>query len=288
MTKGKKTTIKSKAAVKKQNQFKTEYKDRVSRVNEYTLGVNTGSSSQGVENSLLLMPDALTKIWTQGTENGQIEGNQVNARFLKMKVKLNFDNLPPYVLSDGSATRLPQSYNLRIYQVLIMENMREYLTGNYSNANSGREQPAIADSATLAQDYKDIANKFLYNSRIQPEFLSFERRLDTGVRILKSWRVLGDTTAKLNQSAGTAPQSATDSGGIISPEKHYTFEWKQPKDKMVLSPVLNGSTTLDGYAVASNWIPAVLVTLDRGIPDDAVATNLLNVSTRSHFTYTEA
>ncbi len=283
MTKGKKTTIKSKAAVKKQNQFKTEYKDRVSRVNEYTLGVNTGSSSQGVENSLLLMPDALTKIWTQGTENGQIEGNQVNARFLKMKVKLNFDNLPSHVSTNSTPSpKVPQSYNLRIYQCLIMENMREYLTSEYSNANSGREQPAMPDSGTLAQDYKDIANKFLFNSRIQPEFLSFERRLDTGVRILKSWRVLGDTTARLQESATSTTEQT------ISPDKHYTFEWKQPKDKMVLSPVLNGSTTLDGYAVASNWIPCVLVTLDRGVEDDDIAIHDLNVSTRSHFTYTEA
>eukprot|EP01047_Picozoa_sp_COSAG01_P096511 COSAG01_NODE_26997_length_697_cov_1.095318_2_plen_43_part_01 len=36
--------------------------------------------------------------------------------------------------------------------------------------------------------------KYLLNGRIEPNFLSYEKRMDNHIRILRSWRVLGDTT----------------------------------------------------------------------------------------------
>ena len=35
--------------------------------------------------------------WNQGTKNGMIDGNQINGRYLSMKVRLDFSDLPPFV-----------------------------------------------------------------------------------------------------------------------------------------------------------------------------------------------
>ncbi len=51
---------KTKAIVKKQNQFRTEYKDRISNVISADLGDNTGSALNGPENSIVIVPPALT------------------------------------------------------------------------------------------------------------------------------------------------------------------------------------------------------------------------------------
>ena len=96
MAKGKNGTgkVKAKSTVQKQNQHRVEYKDRISSVNSSNLTSNSGDAINGPENSLILIPKAMTDVFNQGSSNGQVEGNNINAKFLNMKVKLDFTQLP--------------------------------------------------------------------------------------------------------------------------------------------------------------------------------------------------
>jgi len=279
---GKKT--KSKTAVKKQNQFRTEYKDRISPIVLDTLEGNAGSVLNGPKDSLVMVPGALTKLFTQGTANGEIDGNQFNARFLNMKLKLNFGNLPAFVTSDGTANT-PQQYSLYVRQCLVLEDLDEYLQADYTNPSSGRTQPAFTTAGDVPGYWDAVAKKFLFNGRVKSEFLSYEKRLDTKIRILSTRRILGDTTSRLQTAAA-------DTGGIssssvsISPDKHISFDWKMPKDKQTLCPALDGSSVV-GYAPARMWVPCVMISLDRTVVDDNSRTNVLNIESISHFTYTD-
>lgn len=62
--KSKKQSIKGKTVVKKQNQFRTEYKDRISRVLTSSLGEVAGSATNGPANSVIFVPEALTKLFS--------------------------------------------------------------------------------------------------------------------------------------------------------------------------------------------------------------------------------
>ncbi len=285
MAKDKKTTKKqSKSVVKKQNQFRVEYKDRISPVQDYTLTTQTGSIINGPADSLLLVPSAFTAIFNQGTANGQVDGNNINARFLNMKVKMNFDDLPPVVADTATGSYIHQQYNLHVRQGLVLEDISEYLVDEYTNPASGRSVPAFADSSSSSTLYTEIAKKYLFNANVSPDFLSYEKRQDNRVRILKSRRILGDTTSRL-----TAEGPATDlasNAELISPDKHMSFDWKMPKDKQMLSPTLRNGAE-DGYHLSKMWIPFVLITLERRQEDPDVDDHPLNVSEISHFTYTD-
>lgn len=284
-TKSTKKQMKSKSAVKKQNQFRVEYKDRVSRILASTLTENSGNPSNGPENTTILIPEALNKLFTQGTSNGEVDGNAFNPRFLNMKVNLNFDDLPAYVTSGGGADPVPQQYSLYVRSGLVLQDISESLTGSYVNPTSGRTQAAFPDASVVPALWDSIAKKFVFNARIQPDFLSYEKRQDTQVRILSTRRVLGDTTAKL-QSGGSLPAS-NGRAITISPEKHMTFNWKMPKNKTSLYPALTGST-LSGVVPAKMWVPFVAISLDRNVVDDDIATHPLNITSISHFTYTDS
>jgi len=291
MAKGKNGTgkVKAKSTVQKQNQHRVEYKDRISSVNSSNLVSNSGDAINGPENSLILIPKAMTDVFNQGSSNGQVEGNNINAKFLNMKVKLDFTQLPQNVfIASGSQSRpVTQRYDLYIKQVLIKQSIDEYLTGAYANTESGRSVPAFPVLADIDQHWTDTARKYLFNARIQPNFLSYEKRMDNHIRVLRSWRVLGDTTANF-RDGGNASTESPDLN--VSPDKHYSFNWKMPKDKTLLSPDAQGTS----YALSKMWVPAVIITLERKYADlvneqgQAQALTPLVVNDISHFTYTDA
>jgi hypothetical protein len=76
----------------------------------------------------------------------------------------------------------------------------------------------------------------------------------------------------------------------VAPDKHYSFNWKMPRDKTLLSPDSSGTS----FSLSKMWVPAVIITLERLYPttvseDGNTATNqTLIVDSISHFTYTDA
>ena len=291
MAKGKNGTgtVKPKGAVQKQNQHRVEYKDRISAVTSSNLVSNSGDAINGPENSLILLPSAMTDVFNQGSSNGQVEGNNINAKFLNMKVKLDFTQLPQnvFIASGSNGRPVTQRYDLYIKQVLIKQSIDEYLTGSYANPESGRSVPAFPALGDIPTHWDDTAKKYLFNARIQPDFLSYEKRMDNHIRVLRSWRVLGDTTANFRDGG----EGTTESPNLnVSPDKHYSFNWKMPKDKTLLSPDAQGTS----YALSKMWVPAVIITLKRKYADlvneqgQAIALTPLVVSDISHFTYTDA
>lgn len=281
------TKKKSKTSVQKQNQHRVEYKDRISRVLSSNLISNDGSAANGPENSLILLPEAMIDAWNQGPQNGQVEGNNINAKFLNMKVKLDFTQLPQNVFINPRQQPVTQRYSIYIRQVLIKQSIDEYMTGSYQNTESGRLQSAFPTLGDIPTHYRDTARKYLFNARIQPEFLSYEKRLDNHIRVLRSWRVLGDTTTNFRDGGDHTTESPDLN---VSPDKHYSFNWKMPKDKTLLSPDSTGTS----YALSKMWIPAVIITMDRKhmtlVDENGQAVDLqpLVIDSISHFTYTDA
>lgn len=273
---------KKKAPVKKvikQNQFRVEYKDRISPVVVHSLfyddsGATTNTVS-GPANSLIMVPAALTKLFSTGTLNGEIDGNSFNPRYLNMKLKVDFSKLK----NTGTQSAIVK-YDIQIYQGLILQDLREYLDASHVNSSSGRTQPAFSDATTAPGHWTQIAKKFLYNSHIKADFLTYEKKMDTQVRILKKWRVMGD------QDSNLVLQSGGDTAHLNqTPDKHYTFNWKMPKNKQTLSPALTTSTVA-GVTPSSMFVPFVMITLHQSVA--TTAADSLQVSEISHFTYTDS
>lgn len=276
----KKMASKKKApdAVKKQNQFRVEYKDRISPVVAHTLATNTGSIANGPENSLILVPGALTKLFTNGTLNGEIDGNNFNPRYLNMKCKVNFDNLP---VSTGGSTPLPMQYDIYCRYGYILQDLREYLTGSHTNASSGRVQPAFPTHTAVPGYWSEIAKKFLFNARIQPDFLSYEKKMDNQIRIIKTMRILGNQKEIIGTSSGVAGGNQFN----VSPEKNMVFNWKMPTNKQSLSPALHASA-VDGIAPSGMFVPFVMFTMETN--HALTSGQHLNISEISHLTYTDS
>ena len=280
-----------KKAVVKQNIFKTEYKDRISQQVGVSLVSNSGSVTNGPANSQILIPSSFTDVFTQGTQNGMVDGNQLNARFLNMKVELNFANLIPWVTS--STVQLQrQNYHIVIRQCLILDDISEAMLSTYTNASSGRIQKAFSDlSAAQPHKYSDmfleVAKRRLFNQNINPDFLSYERRQDSKVRVLKKHTVKPSLDARYSE--GFIEGSSINPHWQSAPVKRYTFNWKQPKEKVTLNPVIiaDPQTAAPPVGPGKSWIPCVIVTMERDIPDDDAADHNLEINYRDHFTYTD-
>ena len=235
-TRRKKTVAKKKplATVIAQNRMKTEYKDRVSAVFQQNLTTSfKGSATAGPSNSSTFIPDALFEKFQQGVSNGDIEANQINPRFLNMKMELDFSDLPPYVTSAG-VNNVPIHYYIRIRQCLVLEDISESFTLTYTNPRSGRQQRALQDDTTKigTPRFMEIAKQKLFNNGLDADFLSYEKRQDSKVRILKSHTIKYDLNDRLN-SGGV--ESATPS----SRKQRFSFDWKMPKEKQVLYPLVD-------------------------------------------------
>ena len=303
---------KPKKEVVKQNQFRTEFKDRVSPISQYTIAKNPDSwdNSKVPLDSEVLFPYALFNYFSQGTQNGEIDGNQLNARYLNMKVELDFSDLPVMIRTTETGTRnVDQNYHIVIRQCLVLQDISEHLKKSYLNVKSGRTIPAFNGVTGDATDpiplelLKDVANKALNRQKIKADFLSYQRRQDTKVRVLKKIKVKG----KLNSRFGTQNDvpvkvevSSTGSGEYSflqrpysTPNQHFTFNWKMPKDKMQVQPVIGTTsgdppvTELVGYWPGKSWIPCVMVTCERDESDYDLEDHPLRVSQISHFTYTD-
>ncbi len=284
-----------KKAVVKQNIFKTEYKDRISQQIGVSIVSNSGSVTNGPANSQILIPSSFTDPFSQGAQNGMIDGNQLNARFLNMKVELNFANLAPWVTSN-SAPLQKQNYHVVIRQCLILDDISEAMLSTYTNASSGRIQKAFSDlSAAQPHKYSDmfleVAKRRLFNQNINPDFLSYERRQDSKVRVLKKHTVKPSLDTRF--SDGRVEQEIPTGGSIVhwqsAPVKRYTFNWKQPKEKITLNPVIvaDPQTAIPPVGPGKSWIPCVIVTMERDIPDDNESSHNLEINYRDHFTYTD-
>jgi hypothetical protein len=306
---------KPKKAVVKQNQFKTEYKDKISQVFLNTIVGNPANWDPAVhspKDSSVMLPHAMFNTWTSGTQNGQIDGNQINARFLNMKVELDFSDLPVIVRTqDGTIPSIDQNYHITIRQCLILDDVRDFLRETYVNSNSRRDQPAFdgtvhsppQDNTPLDKTI-DVVRRALNRQFVESDFLSYQRRNDSKVRVLKKIVVKGN----LNKRFGTENMAAVKvettepaeppvytlkTRPYPTPNQYFSFNWKMPKDKMTLQPVisLDDSTppikTLMGYYPGKTWIPCVMVSCKRDVADYDIAAHPLRVRQISHFTYTD-
>ncbi len=272
---GKKTTVKR--VVKRIRAQRVESKDRIANVRNFVLTSNAGSATLGPENSIVLVPESLFSAFSQGSLNGQIDGNSMTPKYLNLKMALNFDKLPAY-----SSAGVMQQYNVRCYQLWVQRTLKDagHLAATHLNTESNRTQPAFltgvtgSDLITMAQDE---AKQVCFNARLQPDFLTYDKKSNDNLQIIKQWRVLGDTTKRF-QSAILANSDAT-----VSPDKHYSFNWRMPQTKRELNPIKDVPTDM---GVASMWIPAILITMET---KNALGQGQgLNISTIDHFTYTDA
>ena len=303
---------KPKKAVVKQNRFRTEYKDRVSPISQYTIAENPSSwnNTKVPLDSEVLFPYSLFNYFSQGNQNGEIDGLQINARYLNMKVELDFSDLPVYVRTSATGPyNIDQNYHITIRQCLVLQDISEYLKNSYLNVKSGRTIPAFngltGDTANPIplELIKSVANKALNRQKLKADFLTYQRRQDTKVRVLKKIIVKG----KLNNRFGTQNDTAikvevspTDSGEYTiartkfpTPNQHFTFNWKLPKNKVQVQPVIGTTsgdppvTQLVGYWPGKMWIPCVMVSCERDQSDHDLASHPLRISQISHFTYTD-
>lgn len=276
---------KAPAKVAKQNQFRTEYKDRISSIIVTNLVTVAGSQTAGPQNTKILIPEAMTTIFDQGTANGEIVGNNINLKYLNMKVKLDFTQLEQSLIpSAGTTVTEAQRYNLVVRQVWVKKDLRPYLTEDLLNNASGRTQPAFPDDTGANASWIDTANQTLFNARLQPEFLSYSKKMESDVVVLKTMRIMGDYTKNF-RSEGAA--SLDDN---VAPDRNLTFSWKMPTKKQLLSPLATGGSK---YCISSMWVPAVLVSLDRKYSTQYVAGKVVPLSPLiinhiSHLTYTDA
>lgn len=271
------------STVSKQNRFRVEYKDRITEVIDNDLTINSGGPSSGPANTQILIPEALTRVFPQGTSNGQVDGNNINLKYLNMKVKLDFTELPQFVNNSPDIPEkfVPQRYNLTVRQVWIKKDMRDFLTATYVNPSSKREQAAFPTEPIANQGWIDTADLYTYQSRLQPEFLTYSRKEKTDVVVIKTMRIMGEQTKTFQDE---------DGHDNISPDKHLTFNWTMPKVKQLLSPVADDGTQM---IISSMWVPAVLVSLDRKYTvlydnGKAVPPTPLKISHISHLTYTDS
>jgi hypothetical protein len=279
----------TKAKVVKQNQFRTEYKDRVSTIRSLTQGVTAGTVADGPENSTVILPKAFIDAFSQGTQNGQIDGNSINLKYLNMKIQLIFDDLKQNYIGalspNGGAITISQNYYITIRQVWIKKNLSNYLTQSVNNTYSNRAQPAFSSVAIAAQAWQDEANLHTYNSQMEPEFLSYTKKRDTGVIVLKKIKVRPsqDEIPVIDETANTALS--------VAPKKQYSFNWNMPKSKQLLSPCHDDTNK---FVLSNMWIPALVVSVDRtyntiyeaGKPT-AYPPGKLKMSVISHLTYTD-
>ena len=273
-----------------QNRMRTEYKDRVAIVYTDPLANSfKGTPATGPSNSRVILPYALLNKWQQGSANGQIDGNSINARFLNMKVELEFNHLPVYVTSNG-VTNVPCHYDIRVRQCLIMEDIGCFFDQTYTNASSGRQQRTLTDdgSTTGTQAYLQTARQKLFQNGLDADFLSYEKRQDSKVRILRTERIKFD----LNDRLGDGIQAAMQAPTPHSRPKRFSFNWKMPSKKTQMYPVVNTDDPQDfqvtGYTPGKMWIPCILVTMDRSVADDDQSgDHKLNMRYTSHFTYTD-
>jgi hypothetical protein len=259
-----------------------------------------------------MLPHAMFNNWQNGTQNGQIDGNQINARYLNMKVELDFSDLPVMVRSEANTVpALDQNYHIVIRQCLILDDIRDFLRETYYNSNSRRDQPAFdgtvhsppQDNTPLDKTI-DVVRRALNRQFVESDFLSYQRRNDSKVRVLKKIIVKGNLNKRFGTENMTAVKVETTEPAeppvytlktrpYSTPNQHFSFNWKMPKDKMTLQPVisLDDSTppikTLMGYYPGKTWIPCVMVSCKRDVADYDIAAHPLRVRQISHFTYTD-
>jgi hypothetical protein len=253
------------------------------------------------------MPHSFLANWSQGTSNGQIDGNQINARFLNMKVELDFSDLPTVVRSEIAVppnvqVYHDQNYHIVIRQCLILDDISEHLNKTYTNSNSGRTQPAFdgitAGSAPIDL-VTDLTRRALNRQLVKSDFLSYQRRQDTKVRVLKKITVKGNLNKRFTTENVVATQvkimehdEADATYNLLrrpypTPNQMFSFNWKMPKEKMTLQPVIGTNSALQGHWPGKSWIPCVLVTCERDTVDVDLATHPLRIKQISHFTYTD-
>ena len=302
---------KPKKPVIKQNQFRTEFKDRVSPISSYEIAENpeSWSNSKVPLDSQVLFPYALFNYFTQGTQNGEIDGNQINARYLNMKVELDFSDLPVTVRTSATGLRdIDQNYHIVLRQCWILEELTEHLTKSYLNVKSGRTMPAFngltgGTEQIPLEILKEVTNKALNRQKVKADFLTYQRRQDTKVRVIKKIVVKGKLNDRIgteNRTAVKVEVSSTGSGEYTvlqrpypTPNQHYTFNWKMPKDKIQLQPVIGTTsgdppvTQLVGHWPGKLWIPCVMVSCERDVSDYDLEDHPLRISQISHFTYTD-
>lgn len=290
-----KKKLPTKSKVVKQNQFRTEYKDRISTVRSFTQGVTTGSPGDGPANSTVILPKAFIDPFTQGTQNGQIDGNNINLKYLNMKLQLDFTELDQLIfgslISGNTGTQLVQNYDITIRQIWVKKTLSNYLTNSVLNTYSNRQQPAFTSAAFGAQAWIDEAHLHTYNSELEPEFLSYTKKRDTGVIVLKKIKVSGDQRALPVQNTLADVPASNQNIKSVTPNKHYSFNWNMPKSKQLLSPCHDDNTK---FILSNMWIPAVIVSVDRTFPviyESGKSTILppgnLRMSAISHLTYTD-
>jgi hypothetical protein len=210
--------------------------------------------------------------------------------------------------SETGEINIAQNYYIVIRQCLVLEDLSEYLDKSYLNVKSGRTVPAFngltgGDDKIPLELLKEVANKALNRQKLKSDFLSYQRRQDSKVRVLKKIIVNGKLNDRVATETNTATEvevSGTGSGESTiestkypTPNQYFKFDWKMPKDKIQVQPVIGTTsgdppvTQLVGFWPGKCWIPCVMVSCERDSPDHDIASHPLRVSQISHFTYTD-
>lgn len=280
---------KPKTTVAKQNQFRTEYKDRVSTVKDTTLAVQPEDPEidSYPDDSVVLLPEAFVNGYIQGTKNGNIDGNQINMKYLNMKVELNFKDLPSLVkLTEAGPTTFDQNYEIEVRQCLILQDISEYLDKIYTNDDSGRTQPAfdtLSPNNTPAELMLRTASAALRRGQQKADPMTYERRQDNKVRVLKTINVRGKMDNRISASI-THINPATSQP---TPNQVFSFNWKCPAQKMQLQPAIGADNALVYHSPGKAFIPCIMITCHRSKADFELSAHPLNIRSISHFTYTD-
>lgn len=273
----------AKKAVRKV-QAKTELKDRINNVVTHDLTTTSGSVTNGPAGSYIIVPESMFAPMSQGSLNGQFEGNAYCPRYLNCKVKLNFENLNPM---GDVAGETEQTYFIQCVQGWIKINLKDSgaLSATHANSSSGKNQPAFAQGANPHALAEAVAKRALFTSNLKKDFLSYER-IDYGdVKILKRQRIYGDQRKKFvtpMQVATTNPAGATKAINSVAPDKHLTFNWTMTSKKQELAPIDGAPTT---FGNAETWIPFVMVTFSAD--EELYGGSKLQIDHRDHFTYSD-
>jgi hypothetical protein len=266
----------SKKIVAAEEQFRTEYKDRVLFMNHNAAGsattsivANTGSVADGPTNTTVFVPSVYNDTFARGQKNGEVEGNWIMPKYLNMKISMDF-----------STMLVNQPYVVDIYHGWCKDTLERSLL--YEQIDGGRNRPAFAVGENINHLNETLVQKFLFNAKYDAHFLTYTRK-GRGVKILSRKRITGKQMELL--VAGSGGSSAVHSQH--APVQNFNFNWKLNDRKLELYPLKVGDGGTDNavaFAPAKTWVPFVAISVQGMVATTAPGPK---VQTNSKFVYTD-
>jgi hypothetical protein len=180
------------------------------------LNVENGDTGQPNQTTVLI-PPCWNKGWTQGLTRNDITGRAIFARYLKMKMSMDFSSLP-------SST----AYNLRCMVGFCTDTLQQ-------------PDPAdVSSSIFVDQVLTQLGKSGLLGSHLD---FNIKRK---GIKILKDFRVKGDRNSSLTANV-TEGQSDPP-----NPVASLSFEWP-----MGIKTWANPNAPGNQFFPTRSWIPFV-------------------------------